>query len=401
MSKPDFFPTKTQPMLIRLVQSISYWIGRFKYQLKLRVSEADLGKVRELGDARIVLMPNHPTFDDGLAVFLFATQLGEIFNYLVAHENFDGWLGDFLPKMGCYSIRRGLGDRRSISHTLELLKEERARMVIFPEGGCSFQNDAIMPFRTGAIQLPFQAMQSIAKKTKEFPPCYLVPISIKYRYLKSGTDIIEKSLQNLESHFGIQPESKDFYPRLRRVSEAVMSTLEDEYNIEPPAAADWNDRINLTRKTVLNLCQEQLGISFPDDFPLRERVYKMQALLIEKADDEFALDLETYEKLYQSTMRLLNFDAIYDGYVEAYPTPERFIDTLTRLEREVFRVEIPEPKGLHEAWLKVGEPLNIQDYAEQYQGDRQGTIAQLTDKMQFEVQNNLLEMMLDDRPELD
>ncbi|WP_083891125.1 1-acyl-sn-glycerol-3-phosphate acyltransferase [[Leptolyngbya] sp. PCC 7376] len=322
-------------------------------------------------------------------------------NYLVAHENFKGWLGGFLQKTGCYSIRRGLGDRRSISHTLELLKKDRARMVIFPEGGCSFQNDAIMPFRTGAIQLPFQAMQSIAKKTKEFPPCYLVPISIKYRYLKSGKNIIEKSLQNLEKHFGIKPGSSDFYPRLRRVSEAVMSNLEEEYDIKPPADADWNDRIRTTRKTVLQLCQDELDVSFPEDFPLRERVYKMQALLIEKANDEFALDLETHEKLYQSTMRLLNFDAIYDGYVGAYPTTERFIDTLTRLEREVFKVEIPQPKGLHEGWLKIGDPINLQDYADQYKGDRQDTIAQLTEKMQFQVQNNLMEMMFDDRPKMD
>lgn len=397
MSKSDFFPTKTQPMLIRLIQSVAYWIGRFKYQLKLRVSEEDLGKIRALGDARVVLMPNHPTFDDGLVVFLLSAQLGEIFNYLVAHENFTEQLADLLQKAGCYSIRRGVGDRRSITHTLELLKEERSRMVIFPEGGCSFQNDEIMPFRTGAIQLPFQAMQAIAKKTEAFPPCYLVPISIKYRYIKSGDAIINKSLKSLEAELGISPTSTEFYPRLRQVSLAVMQQLEQEYGLTPNPADDWNDRINRIRNHVLHLCQEQLDISFPDDFPLRERVYKMQALLIEKADDEFALDLTSYEKLYQSTSRLLNFDAIYDGYVGAYPSTERFIDTLTRLEREVFKVEIPEPKGLHEGWVKVGTPVNLQDYAEAYKGDRQETVTKLTEMMQFEVQNNLLKMMYGDR----
>ena len=356
MSKPDFFPTQTQPFLVRVMQGLSYWIGRLKYQLKLRVSDADLAKVKSLGGARLVFMPNHPTFDDGLIVFLFAAKLGDRFNYLVAYENFKGWLGKFLQKTGCYSIRRGLGDRRSIAHTLELLKQERSRLVIFPEGGCSFQNDETTPFRTGAIQLPFQAMQAIAKKTKEFPPCYLVPLSIKYRYLKSGNAIIEKSLKRLEAHFAINPPSPDFYPRLLRVAEAVMANLEADYGLSTPAAVDWNERIVIIRQHVLQLCETELGIEFPEKFPLRERVYKMQALLIEKADDEFALDLETYEKLHQSTVRLLNFDAIYDGYVGAYPTAERFIDTLTRLEREVFKVGIPEPKGLHEGWVKGGRP---------------------------------------------
>jgi hypothetical protein len=39
----------------------------------------------------------------------------------------------------------------------------------------------------------------------------------------------------------------------------------------------------------------------------------------------------------------------------------------------------------------------LQDYAAQYKRDRQGTVTQLTEQMQFEVQNNLLEMILGDR----
>ncbi|WP_099241046.1 1-acyl-sn-glycerol-3-phosphate acyltransferase [Synechococcus sp. BDU 130192] len=393
MSKPDFFPTQTEPMLVRLVQSIAYWVGRFKYQLKLRVSEADLGKIRDLGDARVIFMPNHPTFDDGLVLFLLSAQLGEIFHYLVAYENFTAQLAGFLQKMGCYSIRRGLGDRRSIAHTLDLLKQERSRMVIFPEGGCSFQNDAIMPFRTGAIQLPMQAMLAIAKQEGQFPPCYLVPISIKYRYLKAPELIIQQSLKTLEQKLEITPSDPEPYGRLRGVAQVVMQQLEAEYNLTPAADDDWNDRIERIRNRALSLCETELGLNFPEDFPLRERVYKMQALLIEKADGEMALDLDTYEALYQTTVRLLNFDAIYDGYVGDHPSPERFIDTLTRLEREVFRVEIPAPKGLHEGWLRVGTPINLQDYVAQYKGDRQGTLQQLTDAMQYEVQNNLLDMI--------
>lgn len=172
-----------------------------------------------------------------------------------------------------------------------------------------------------------------------------------------------------------------------------MQQLEAEYNLTPAADDDWNDRIERIRNRALSLCETELGLNFPEDFPLRERVYKMQALLIEKADGEMALDLDTYESLYQTTVRLLNFDAIYDGYVGDHPSPERFIDTLTRLEREVFRVEIPAPKGLHEGWLRVGTPINLQDYVAQYKGDRQGTLQQLTDAMQYEVQNNLLDMI--------
>lgn len=212
MPKSDFFPTKTQPMRIRLIQSVAYWIGRFKFQLKLRVSEEDLGKIRALGDARVVLMPNHPTFDDGLVVFLLSAQLGEIFNYLVAYENFTEQLAFFLQKAGCYSIRRGLGDRRSITHTLELLKAERSRMVIFPEGGCSFQNDEVMPFRTGAIQLPFQAMQAIAKKPKNSPPATLCPLALNIATSNPAMPLSRRVSRASNPNLVLPPKPPNFIP---------------------------------------------------------------------------------------------------------------------------------------------------------------------------------------------
>lgn len=83
-------------------------------------------------------------------MFLLSARLGEVFHYLVAHEAFQGLQGRLLTtRLGAYSIRRGLGDRRSVAQTLELLMQPACRLVVFPEGGCSFQNDTVMPFRGG------------------------------------------------------------------------------------------------------------------------------------------------------------------------------------------------------------------------------------------------------------
>ena len=46
----------------------------------------------------------------------------------------------------------------------------------------------------------------------------------------------------------------------------------------------------------------------------------------------------------------------------------------------------------------MGDPINLQDYVEQYKRDRQGTIAELTEKMQAQVQHNLTAMMFDQWP---
>ena len=86
---------------------------------------------------------------------------------------------------------------------------------------------------------------------------------------------------------------------------------------------------------------------------------------------------------------MLNFDAIYDGYVGEKPTSERFLDTLTTLEREVFHIEHPAIKGRRKAFISLGEPINLKDYFAAYQDDKTATIESLTAKIQQTVQKNI------------
>ncbi|MGB7487188.1 MAG: 1-acyl-sn-glycerol-3-phosphate acyltransferase, partial [Phormidesmis sp.] len=95
------------------------------------------------------------------------------------------------------------------------------------------------------------------------------------------------------------------------------------------------------------------------------------------------------EKVVWDTIRLLNFDAIYDGYVAQSPTPERFLDTLIRLEREVFHVEHAQPKAARKAYFYIGDPINLKDHLADYQRDRISTIDQLATQLRHTMQTNL------------
>jgi hypothetical protein len=381
----EFYPSQLNPLAVRLCQSLSYIIASWVYQLQLEITETDLDRIKKLGNNRLILMPNHPTFDDGIALFLLSTRLGEMFNYLVAYESFEGILGKFLQLMGAYSIKRGLADRQSVAYTLQLLQQPRSRLVIFAEGGCSFQNDTVMNFRSGAIQFPFQTLSKIAKQETNIPDFYVVPVSLKYRYIQPMNQVIEATLKRLETHFKIHPQTTDFYARLRGVAERVLASLEKDYqiNVEITQNFDWNQRIKQLRNQILERCQEELNLTFPENTPPRERVYKIQSVL------ESQTDISHQEFLYQSTLRLLNFDAIYDGYVAENPTSERFLDTLTRLEREVFKIDRPYPKGQRKAIIKIGDPVNLKDYFQAYKDNKTATIEDLTQTIQATVQRNI------------
>jgi 1-acyl-sn-glycerol-3-phosphate acyltransferase len=387
---PPFYPPQLNPLLTRICQSISYPAAYCVYQLELAIAPADIERLKAIEEERIVYLPNHPTLDDGVVLFLLSTRLGQLFHYIVAYEAFKGLQGKFLQRIGAYSIRRGLGDRLSIVQTLKLLQEPACRLVIFPEGGCSYQNDTVMPFRSGAVELALKAMNRLVQHDTTVPNFYLVPVSLKYRYTSSMNSVIERTISRLEEALNLNPVVSDFYQRLRVIAEQVLLNLEREYGIENNLIIekDWNQRIEQLKNRVLDECEQKLNLTPAAQLPMRERVYKIQSIL-ESRSEQLLEDEETYDALYQTTVRLLNFNAIYDGYVASDPTPERFMDTLIRFEREVFQINHPQPKGNRKAHLSIGEPIDLKDYFYLYKQNREATVENLTEQLQQTVQTNL------------
>lgn len=386
----EFYPPRLNPLLARLTQSVSPLVAGTRYRMQLHLRAECLERLTALQDHRLLLLPNHPTHHDWLALFLLSTRLGQLFHYMAAYERFQGAGGWWLQRLGAYSIRRGQGDRPSVAHTVQLLTQPHCRLVIFPEGGYSFQNDTVMPFRVGPVQVAFQSMSRLAKQGQPVPDLYTVPLSLKYRYVGDMEPAIAASLRRLETALHLHARG-DFYQRLVAIADQVLTQYEQDYGIpvDPTVERSRNQRIDTIRVHVLSTCEQVLSLlSAPQD-PLRERVYRIQRVLESRAEVLAAKDFWTYETIHTAAARLLNFDAIYDGYVAAHPTPERFLDTLTRLERAVFGIDLPGLKGDRRVLLRVGEPVNLKEYFEPYQTMRQAVVDQIVANLQQQVQKNL------------
>ena len=387
MATGKFLPPQLNPLFTRLIQSIFYLVMYFGYQIKLKASDRDLALLKDIDDKRVIYLPNHSNLDDGLVMFLFSARLGQLFYYIVAYEAFRGLIGKLMPKVGCYSIRRGMGDRASIVQTLKIIQQPQSKLVIFPEGGCSYQNDTVIPFRSGGIELAFKALEKLAKQGT-VPDLYLVPTSIKYWYHGDRDLQIEQSLEELETALNLERKQNDFYLRLRNISAKILNNLEAEYKITPKPDEDWNQRIKILKQQLLQYCEQQLNITPATQLPNRERVYKIQALLEDLQQSGLESNID-YQHLELTTVRLLNFDAIYDGYVADKPTKERFIATIDRLEREVFNIPRPKPKGIREVEVKIAPPINLKDYWQNNQNERAIAVKELTRIVQQQVQANL------------
>ena len=398
-AKSKFIPPQRNDVLTRILQSISYLVVYLLYKARLVVDEGDVAVLRAIADKRVVYLPNHSNLDDGLIMFLLSARVGQLFNYVVAYEAFRGVIGKLMQIVGAYSIRRGVGDRDSIVQTLTILQQPKCKLVIFPEGGCSYQNDTVMPFRSGAVELSFKAMEKIAKRENTVPDFYLVPVSIAYKYKNASSNEIDRGLKELETALNLPLGEDDFYSRLRKVGDRVLTNLETEYGV-CAGGSDWNQRMDRLRERMLDYCEKKLNLVPATALPNRERIYKVQSILFFLNPGDRQPDID-YERVYRTTVRLLNFDAIYDGYVADKPTKERFIATIDRLEREVFNIDRPKFKGWRRAIVKIGTPIDLKEYWQAYQNtpqtiakdlqlsSRQETIDYLNHKAQQMVQANL------------
>lgn len=422
-----FYPPIQWPLLCRLLQSISYPLVWQKYKLRLSVSDESVGRVRKVDESRLVFVCNHPTQEDGAAMLLLSARLGQLFQCLSSYSVFKGRMGWFLQRIGCYSVRKGVVDRASISQTITLLKQPRCSLLIFPEGGFSYQNGTVMPFRSGAFQLPLSVLSQFARKAEsleEVPDLYIVPISLRYRYRSSVENWIDTSLSRIEAKLKLSVDlDMSHYQRLRQIAYSVLINIEsravsrrlmDRVEIPEPdtLTSDWNDRINHLRKIFIDNCENVLGIEQDRKLSLRERVNRVQASLLKvstrqsctkdghssalsflsevllSSDRDSDRDIDVKE-IYEDTLRLLNFEAIYDGYVAESQTAERFIETILRLEREVFPLEAERAQPPRRACFYIDEPVNLKSYLSRFKHDRLGTADSLSEELRQTIQANI------------
>jgi Acyltransferase len=377
--------------LVALLQKLAPHLALRRHQLELVVTPRSLTPLETVKRKPCILLCNHPTFCDPTVMFLLSGYVGLPFHYLSAREQFNGWQGWLNQRIGAYSVQRGIPDRDSIEQTIAVMAQPDCKLVVFPEGGCSFQNDTIMPFRAGAIRMGLQAIAKQVKQGKPLPDLYIVPMSLKYRYSGNMLPAIDQTLRRLEQ--ALKPERHgdfyDFYNRLRLVAERVIAQCEQDYMITSKPSSNWNERIDYIKQIVLDHCEQRLSLSSSAGDPHRERVYRIRYAMANRSVTILPDGTDGWDIMAKATMRVLNFDAIYDGYVSSKPTAERFLDTLVRLEREVFDIDQPPAKGHRHAMLRVAEPVNLAHYYESYLSDRIKTIEALNEQIQATMQSNL------------
>ena len=375
-SSVNFRPAIESPRTRALVNSIFRPVLRAARGVqRVEIASADLRRLRDLRNERLVLTPNHPTNTDPALMFELSRRAGIPFHYLCCREAFDNWgglWGALIQRIGAYSVVRGTADRASFAFTREVLARPAAKLVIFPEGEVYSQNDSLLPFQTGAVQLALWGRDA-ARKTEPAAQVWLVPCALRYRFLRDVRPALHRKLARLERHLKLPPEPAEqeaLYPRMRRVAVRVLEAVEREYHLKAAPGDDLTPRLEAAKEAALARAAQLAGFA-PERGSLPER---MRSLLhaVEEAmhepDEAQETEQPTFSALqrqqaertrlaWRDLQRLANWLAIYDGYASQAPSQERIAEVIYRLEMEV-QGEASHA-GVLVASVRVGEPIAL------------------------------------------
>ncbi len=413
MPTKDFKAPKPNTAAIQIAKILLPFVNRWYLKgLTLDIDAESIERLKAACAHPTVLAPNHTAHADPAVMFLLSKRLSQTFYYMAARETFDkGRLGTIqgflLQRMGAYSIVRGTSDRNAFRMTRKLLSQGTSPVVIFAEGEISRQNDTVMRFERGTIQLCFWALDDM-KKANVSKSLYVFPIGIKYRYTKNMWNAIDAAMTRLEYKIlpadafvkDLQIECLERYERLRRIGVAMLGALAKEYhlNLTPKTGdvetASLTVQIQALKEHILSHAENIMGIQPTGDILSRVRNLKnlVDAEVYRDVEQMTAYErkiheqqLQKFQLFYPDLERLINFIAISDGYVAEKPSPERYLDVITRLEKEVFGAA--KMRGPRSASIRVGNPMNLANYYEHYRTQRRETVEQITVELETTVQN--------------
>ena len=315
---------------------------------------------------------------------------------------------------------RGAADRESFKTTRRVLVEGKKKLVLFPEGEISRQNDTLMTLESGAAQLSFWALSDLDKTlgglsnqgeanavkadaTGRSATIFILPMAFKYTFPYDISSSIRETLKTLEAKVGIKSNVEgEFQPRLMAICEKLLTALEKEYDQKVAPEATMNERVKLLRLHILQTLAVKLKVELPPGGKELECV----RILRNKIDDFIYQDDKSssayersvhedkqriYRGYYRDLNRVTNFVAIYAGYVSEHMTQERFSDVIERLEVEILGGE-PSIKGPREVLIDVGQPIDLSQYYEDYKTQKKETIMKVTEEVAAQISGMLVKL---------
>lgn len=379
----------TLPTLLRQVHNIEQVV----------IKSEDARMLRELRRERLIFASNHPSTAEPPVAYVVANKMGARFHYMAARGVFDwgyGMVGRFIQGIGAFSVLPGIADRESLRQSRAILHQPEGKLTVFPEGEpTSGENDNLMPFQSGLIQLGFWALEDVRKEDPN-ADIKILPAYVKYIY--QGTDPgikaeLHASLRRLEEKLKIDPGNRNLLRRFLYIGRVLLERAEPEYRVPPASSRDYDYRLGRLRHAILDQINERFR--FPSYDSKADAIQKLRFLMAQLEVIEVGVAEATrLPKLSaadlawakRECLKAYSFIAAQPAYLVERPTAERFFEWLSRYENFVFHESKPRRRNAHVFFAPV---ISLGANYEDYRRNKRKVVEQLTVKLRESIQAQL------------
>ncbi len=390
--KRAFKPAMPAPWLISAAQQ--FVRAELALNNKIFLDAADLNVFDSIPKGSgTSLTSNHADETDPRVVVELSRRSGKRFISMCNREAFDenfGIAGWALQRLGHFSVERGAHDSNAKTFAIDVIKEGRDILVIFPEGEIFYMNEVVQPFHSGAIDL---SMQAIVDKRKTDPTwtSFLVPMAIKYHYDPSVVSILENRIARIEKFLSITPSGKSLPDKLLAIQKILIAREEEMHRVAlETQTEDLEEEIKAARRKIL----ADVELKYHGDYQLKRRAideaWKLGAELREKLEEQADLkekaQLEADIKTLQEVAQLASW---HPHYFANTTSVDRMAEVVLKMERELFHIKRPPQLASRKVFVKLGEPIDLGKHFDEYTADAHAVRSALTEKLQNRIQSML------------
>lgn len=246
--------------------------GKLELNLQPEVKEA----FKRLCSETVIVCPNHSSIQDPDVLFGIARIVGENFYFLTARELFGSNQSQrqkFLQRVGCFSIERGEPDMQAVRAVHKLLLSLHKKLVIFPEGEVSHQNDYLMSLGNGAERIALTAIREAHKRNPQHK-IFILPLSLKYSYSKDQSSLILILIKKLESNLKIENDKETSVDK--RIKRCFYKLI--DASIEK---ADLDSALFIFREKAIDDAANFLGVDLCEDLDQLSKLHLLRNKLAE------------------------------------------------------------------------------------------------------------------------
>ncbi|GBF51623.1 acyltransferase [Leptospira ryugenii] len=363
------------------------FIAKLLFNLdSIQIHKDDQHLISGLKNKRLLYLSNYPTNLEPAIAYYVANEMGSRFHFMASRSLFNlgfGVIGELIKRVGAFSIITGSADRDAIKMARKILSEPAGKLVLYPEGIMSGENDNLASFLPGVAQIAFGGLEDALKKD---PSAELIvqPAFVKYLISGSKESIlreIENSLQRIERKLRLFPGGRTILRRFLTIGRVLLEETEFELGVPKSEieGKDFDYRLGRARHTALNQAGNILNIKFKDTDHAIDKIRQLLAVLDHlDTDFQFAkekgLTPQNIRRARQLVDTAYTFIITKPKNLIQFPSAERLMEWIGSFEKHVFGKSGDRAR---KAEVLLAPSFSLNEYLKTYQSNKREGISHL------------------------